>query len=237
MTTFFGRCCFVETHGPEIQGIFTSMKPALMDPLARLVPWWASPSGRALKRGSERLRALIGVEVAERVKDVEMCREAKDYLSCLIVANQAEGYVEDYTEHFMTYIIVAQVNIDATCAWALLHLLRNPDHLAAFEAEVQANPPIIDGIYPIKNMPFSEACLRETGRLYNNSVMLRYAQHDIQTPSGIVIPRGWIATSPVTVQMDQELYDEPGKWNPRRFLPAPDDATEGGGGRGDLYAT
>jgi sterol 14-demethylase len=139
----------------------------------------------------------------------------------------------------MTYIIVAQVNIDATCAWALLHLLRNPDHLAAFEAEVQANPPTIDGIYPIKNMPFSEACLRETGRLYNNSVMLRYAQHDIQTPSGIVIPRGWIATSPVTVQMDPELYDEPGKWNPRRFLPAPsDDATEGGGGRGgDLYAT
>jgi hypothetical protein len=106
MTTFFGRRrCFVETHGPEIQGIFTSMKPALMDPLARLLPWWASPSGRALKKGSERLRALIGVEVAERVKDVETCREAKDYLSCLIVANQADGYVEDYTEHFVSRLI------------------------------------------------------------------------------------------------------------------------------------
>ncbi|KAJ9096742.1 hypothetical protein QFC21_005012 [Naganishia friedmannii] len=218
VTTFFGRR-FVDAHGSELKCIFTTMKPALMNPLSRMVPWWASPSGRALKKGSRRMKGIIEAEVVERLRDLDACREGKDYLSSLIIANQTEGYVEDYTEHFSTFIIIAQVNIDATCAWALLHLLRNPEHLMAFEDEVKANPPV-DGIYPIENMPFGEACLRETGRLYNNSVMLRYAQHDIQTPSGLILPKGWIATSPVTVQMDPDLYYKPGKWNPRRFLPS-----------------
>lgn len=118
----------------------------------------------------------------------------------------------------MAYITAAQVSMDATCAWMLLHLSRNPESLTAFEAEVKANPPV-DGVYPLTNMPFGEACLRETGRLYNNSLILRYAKHDIPTSGGLVIPKGWVAISPVTVQMDPELYDEPNKWNPGRFLP------------------
>lgn len=101
----------------------------------------------------------------------------------------------------------------------MLHLLRNPEQLAAFEAEVKANPPV-DSIYPMKDMPFSEACLRETGRIYNNLLILRYVPRDIRVPSGLVIPKGLVAISPATVQMDPELYEEPGKWNPQRFLPS-----------------
>lgn len=127
----------------------------------------------------------------------------------------------------MTYIITAQTNIEATCAWTLLHLLRNLESLIAFEAEVKANPPV-NGIYPMSKMPFGEACLRETGRLYNNPIIVRYNKEDFETSSGLVIPKGWVAISPVTVQMDPEFYDEPDTWSPRRFLPL--------AGGGDLYA-
>ncbi|KAJ9114769.1 hypothetical protein QFC22_005645 [Naganishia vaughanmartiniae] len=226
LTTFFGRR-FADAHGLEIRSIYEATKVALLNPCSRVLPWWASPSGIALKRGSRRLTEIINAEVAERLQDLDTCREASDYLSGLIIANDTEGYSENYREHFelnkynahlaqSAYIALAQISIDNTCSWTLLHLLRNSDHLAAFEAEIRDSPPV-DGIYPMKNMPFSEACLWETGRLYNNFLIIRYAQHDIRTPSGLIIPKGWVAISPAAVQMDPELYEEPGKWNPSRF--------------------
>lgn len=68
-------------------------------------------------------------------------------------------------------------------------------------------------------MPFAEACLRETGRLYQGIASVRYASRDICGPGGKVIPKGLVAVSPLTVQQDPELYENPGKWNPRRFMP------------------
>lgn len=74
----------------------------------------------------------------------------------------------------------------------------------------------------MKNMPFGEACLRETGRLYQNIASVRYAARDICGPGVKVIPKGLVAISPLAVQQDPDLYENPGKWDPRRFLPAED---------------
>lgn len=107
-------------------------------------------------------------------------------------------------------------------SWTLLHLLRNPEHLARFENEIARNPPVNHGIYPLEDMSFSEACLRETGRLYGNFFMLRYVTRDLCGPDGTIIPKGWTAVSPMAVHYDSELYDNPGKWDPLRFMPAAD---------------
>ncbi|KAJ9096741.1 hypothetical protein QFC21_005011 [Naganishia friedmannii] len=229
LAVFFGPR-FVQDHGPEMISLLQRMQKALLSPWPRILPLWASPSGRTLKRVKERIKQLVDDEVEKRMEDVDHWSGANDYLSGLVMSNEAEGYQEHYyTEHFVTYIMAAHVNSAGTFAWTLLHLLRNPELMRAFEAEIKVNPPLSD-IYPIKDMPFSEACLRETGRLYNNLITFRYATRDIRTSSGVVIPKGWVATSPLAVQMDPELFEEPGRWNPRRWLPS---CTV----KRDLYAT
>ncbi|KAJ9110849.1 hypothetical protein QFC19_001358 [Naganishia cerealis] len=114
-------------------------------------------------------------------------------------------------------VTAAHANSDGTFCWTLLHLLRNPELLAEFEREIKSNPPV-EGRYPIKNMPFSEACLRETGRLYSNLANVRWVPRDIEAPGGIIIPRGWLAASPLVTQRDPELYHRPEEWEPHRFL-------------------
>ncbi|KAJ9106832.1 hypothetical protein QFC19_002960 [Naganishia cerealis] len=214
---FFGRR-FADLHGPELATMLDSIGKGLVNPWSRLMPLWASQSGRSMQKAAKTIKEIIDAEVTQRLRNLDEGREAGDYLTGLIASNEAEGYV-NYHEQFLTYFFAAQINTFPTFAWTLLHLLRNPEHLASFEAEVGSNPPDVDGIYPIKDMPFSQACLRETGRLYNNLITLRYAQNDIRTPSGFIIPKGFVASSPLTVAMDPELYEDPGKWNPRRFLP------------------
>jgi cytochrome P450 len=107
-------------------------------------------------------------------------------------------------------------------SWTVLHLLRNPDTLSAFEAEVSRNPCTEKGTYPLKSMPLGEACIRETGRLYGGVISLRYATRDLIGLDGIIIPKGLVAASPVAVHQDPDLYTQPGKWNPSRFMPSQD---------------
>ena len=119
----------------------------------------------------------------------------------------------------MILISASHVNTAGTFSWTVLHLLRNPHLLAQFEDEIRSNPPT-GGVYPAKTMPFSEACMRETGRFYTNLLLVRHATHDLVTPDGKVIPKGWVAASPLATQQDPTLYAHPERWDPSRFLPA-----------------
>lgn len=109
-----------------------------------------------------------------------------------------------------------------TFGWTILHLLRNPETLSAFETEIARNPCTEDGAYPLKSMPFSQACIRETGRLYANAISLRYVTRELVGPDGTIIPKGLVAASPLAVHQDPDLYAQPSKWNPSRFMPSED---------------
>ncbi|KAJ9108613.1 hypothetical protein QFC19_002331 [Naganishia cerealis] len=217
MTALYGPS-FVDRYATELIPVVRSFERAFVQPLTRVLPLWASPSGRVLLRAYKRMKQVIESEVNMRMKNLDQWQKEDDYLSYLLTMDdKAEDFFECYGEHLMTMISASHVNTAATFSWTLLHLLRNPSLLAEFEKEIKANPPIT-GSYPIKNMPFSEACLRETGRLYTNLLMLRYVAHDVTTPQGVIIPKGWVAGSPLATQQDPELYDQPGKWDPHRFL-------------------
>jgi cytochrome P450 len=123
----------------------------------------------------------------------------------------------------MAYQFAAKANFDGAWSWTLLHLIRNPQHLASFHDEIARNPPVNQGIYgPLDNMPFSEACLRETGRLYANMMTLRYVSRDLHAPDGTVVRTGWAAVLPMAVHRDPKTYENPDKWDPLRHLPSAD---------------
>ncbi|KAJ9101097.1 hypothetical protein QFC21_003315 [Naganishia friedmannii] len=219
MTALYGPR-FVDRYATELIPIVRSFERAFVQPLTRVLPLWATPSGRELLRAYRRLKQVIEAEVNMRMKDLDHWKkEGDDYMTYLLTMDdKAEDFFDCYGEHLMILISASHVNTAGTFSWTLIHLLRNPDMLAEFEEEIKANPRV-NGSYPIKNMPFSEACMRETGRLYTNLMMMRYIPQDVTTPEGIIIPKGWVAGSPIATQQDPELYDQPEKWDPRRFLP------------------
>ncbi|KAJ9101098.1 hypothetical protein QFC21_003316 [Naganishia friedmannii] len=208
---------FVHKYGDEVVPMVKSFERDIGHNLAMFLPLWATGVGRGLLRTRRRWKELIEAEVVARLEDPTRCVEAGDYLSYLLTLDNAARYMDCYGEHIVTAITAAHTNSDGTFAWTLLHLVRNPDLLAEYENEIRSNPPL-GGRYPIKTMPFSEACLRETGRLYSNLVNLRYVFRDMVAPGGIIIPKGWLAASPLVTQRDPELYPHPEEWEPHRFL-------------------
>jgi sterol 14-demethylase len=244
MTALYGRA-FVDRHATELIPIVRSFERAFVHPLTRVLPLWASPSGRVLLRAYKRLKEVIEAEVRMRLRQLDKWRDEPDYMSYLLTMDdKAEDFFACYGEHLvgmpqggsltvawakslstpsrqMIMISASHVNTAATFSWTVLHLLRNPHLLAQFEDEIRRNRPN-DGVYPTKHMPFSEACMRETGRLYTNLLLVRYATHDLMTPDGKVVPKGWVAASPLATQQDPTLYTRPKEWDPARFL-SPDD--------------
>ncbi|KAJ9111174.1 hypothetical protein QFC20_002668 [Naganishia adeliensis] len=174
LITYFGHQ-FVDTHTTELFTMADSCMQALLSPWARLLPLWAIQSGRKLNAAQARLTELIRVEIPERLKHIDVCRESDDYLSFLLTQDYDKG-VEPCDSEYTLYF----------------------------------------------SMPFAEACLRETGRLYTNLLTARYVTREMCGPDGIIIPRGWTVASPMAVHRDPALYDKPDKWDPARFLPAAD---------------
>lgn len=81
---------------------------ALLSPGTRLLPLWASPSGRKLKAAQARLAGLIGAEIQERLQHMDLCRESHDYLSFLLTEDCDKGvdpYASEYTLYFVSWVL------------------------------------------------------------------------------------------------------------------------------------
>ncbi|XP_054157194.1 uncharacterized protein LOC128955546 [Oppia nitens] len=82
-----------------------------------------------------------------------------------------------------------------------------------------------DGNYTyesISKMPYLEACIAETLRLYNPlSAINRIAAEDYKLgDTGITLPKSTIVSCNVQyLHRNPEYYPEPDRWNPERFMP------------------
>jgi cytochrome P450 len=94
-------------------------------------------------------------------------------------------------------------NQTTTFVWSLLHALRSS---------------LLDALRQQKTNDLLEATFRETGRLYTSLMLLRR----ITVPQAILgkhIPKGtFVACSPVVTARDPNLFDEPDKFRPERWL-------------------
>ncbi|KAJ9118617.1 hypothetical protein QFC22_003837 [Naganishia vaughanmartiniae] len=189
---------FVHKNGDELIPMVRNFEEEVGNILTILLPLWATGAGRRMLRMRRRWKELIEPEVSARLEDPRHCETADDYLSYLLTLDNPTQYMDCYAEHIIAAVTGFHANNDGTFAWTLLHLLRNPDLLAEYENEIKSNPPV-DGRYPIK-------------------VILRWVFRDVVAPGGIVIPKGWLAASPLVSQRDPEIYPRPEEWDPHRFM-------------------
>jgi hypothetical protein len=105
-TTCFGEQ-YAQSHEIELFAIMKGLQDGLTNPWFRLLPVWATACGRRLLRSKASLQRMLEAEVQDRLRDLDSCREARDYLSFFLLSQSSKGTIEsenDLSTHFVSQL-------------------------------------------------------------------------------------------------------------------------------------
>jgi cytochrome P450 family 135 len=165
------------------------------------------------RRRVDRVDELIYREIAERraAEDVE---QRDDVLSMLIAARHEDGSPmrdEEMRDELLTLLVAGHETTATSLSWAIERLSRNPDKLERLRAEV------LEG-----REEYLTATIQETLRLRPViSIVIRKLTEAVEI-GGYELPAG-ISVAPCVylVHRNPEVYPEPQRFLPERFLDNP----------------
>jgi cytochrome P450 family 135 len=165
------------------------------------------------RRRVDRVDELIYREIAERraAADVE---ERDDVLSMLIAARHEDGSPmrdEEMRDELLTLLVAGHETTATSLSWAIERLSRNPDKLERLRAEV------LEG-----REEYLTATIQETLRLRPViSIVIRKLTEAVEI-GGYQLPAG-VSVAPCVylVHRNPEVYPEPQRFLPERFLDHP----------------
>jgi cytochrome P450 len=167
----------------------------------------------ALRRRIDRVDELIYREIAERRRagDVE---ERDDVLSMMIGAHHEDGSPmrdEEMRDELLTLLVAGHETTATSLSWAVERLVRHPEKLERLRTEVS------DG-----REEYLTATIQETLRLRPViSIVLRKLTEPVEI-GGYELPAGVsVAPSVYLVHRNPEIYPEPQRFLPERFLERP----------------
>jgi len=165
------------------------------------------------RRRVERVDELIYREIAER-RAAEDVAQRDDVLSMLIAARHEDGSPmrdEEMRDELLTLLVAGHETTATSLSWAIERLARNPDKLERLRAEV------LEG-----REEYLTATIQETLRLRPViSIVLRKLTEAVEI-GGYELPAG-ISVAPCVylVHRNPEVYPEPQRFRPERFLERP----------------
>ena len=217
-------------HGAELVPMMAQFERDVQKPILRVLPWslWGfTEPGKSLAHTGARFNTLMVADMNDIVSHPEKHEGREDYFYMLVSA-AGKRFEACYGGHIMSLIFGGHANAAMSIPWLFLHARRTPGALDKICEEATLGRG--------ERKPFLEACLRETGRLYTNTNVLRKVMEETRV-GGHVIPAGTlVAASPTTTQRvdleDGGIYENAGHWDPARFL-----ASAKGDGQAQLDAS
>jgi cytochrome P450 len=171
----------------------------------RRVPWF--------RRRIERVDRLIYREIAERRRSQDL-GERDDILSLLAAARHEDGSPmseEEMRDELLTLLVAGHETTATSLAWAVERLSRHPDKLDRLREECEAG-----------EHAYVTATIQETLRLRPViSIVIRRLTEPVEI-GGHELPAG-VAVTPCAylVHTNPEIYPDPGRFRPERFLESP----------------
>ena len=182
----------------------------------------------------KKLRDSITTEIAKREKDLE---GREDILSMLMSARYEDGSAMD-REHLFdelgTFLFAGHETSAVAMAWAVYSLLTHREAHDRLVAELDAANISEPG--ELAKLPWLGAIVNETLRLYPVvSDVLRILKHPMELGE-FVVPAGHAVAAAISLaHFNEEVYPEPDRFNPQRFIDRSYDSSEylpfGGGAR------
>ncbi len=169
------------------------------------LPWF--------RRIIERIDGLLRREIAERRRATDL-EDRDDILSMLVAARHEDGSQMSDTEirdQLLTLLTAGHETTATSLAWAIERLSRHPQKLERLRDEVEARS---DG--------YLTATIQETLRLRPVvAIVLRRLTEPVEI-GGYELPAGvTVAPNIYLVHRDPEIYPEPDRFLPERFLDSP----------------
>ena len=156
---------------------------------------------------------LLYDEIRRRREDPDLASR-DDILSMLVQARHADGSAmadEELRDELMTLLVAGHETTATALSWALERLLRHPEMLDRLAEEVAAG-----------GEEYLDAVVKETLRLRPVlPVVVRMLKADMEI-GGRLLPEG-VAVAPCIhlVHRDPDVYPEPARFRPERFLERP----------------
>ena len=128
---------------------------------------------------------------------------------------------DDVRANIVTFIGAGHETTANALTWTLYLLSQAPDWRQRVEAEVDAHFDPAAPADAAENLPITKAVLEEALRLYPPAAILSREAIDDDHLAGRLVPAGTVVTvSPFLLHRHHLLWDEPGMFNPERFLGA-----------------
>jgi len=165
------------------------------------------------RRRIDRVDALIYREIAERRRAGDL-EERDDVLSMLVGARHEDGSPmsdEEMRDELLTLLVAGHETTATSLSWAVERLSRHPEKLERLRAEVEQG-----------REEYLTATIKETLRLRPViSIVLRKLTEPVEI-GGYELPAG-VAVAPCVylAHRNPEVYPEPERFRPERFLDNP----------------
>jgi cytochrome P450 len=167
----------------------------------------------AFRRRTERVDRLIAQEMAER-RAAEDLAEREDVLSMLLLARHEDGSPmsdAEIRDELLTLLVAGHETTATALSWAMERLTRHPEKLERLRAEVEAG-----------EEEYLTATIQETLRLRPVIVVVLRKLTEPVELGGYELPAGAsVAPCIHLIHRDPEIYPEPHRFRPERFLETP----------------
>ncbi len=167
----------------------------------------------AFRRRIDRVDELIHREIAER-RDAEDLAERDDVLSMLVAARHEDGSPmsdAEIRDELLTLLVAGHETTATALSWAMERLVRHPEKLERLRAEVLAG-----------EEAYLTATIQETLRLRPVIVLVVRKLTEPVEIGGYELPAGAAVTPCIhLVHRNPEIYPEPDRFLPERFLETP----------------
>ena len=167
----------------------------------------------SLRRRISRVDQLIGREIAERRAAADLA-ERDDILSLLVGARHEDGSAmsdAEIRDELLTLLVAGHETTATALSWAIERLIRHPAKLARLRAEVE-----------VGSEQYLTATIQETLRLRPVIVLVIRRLTEAVEIGGYELPAGASVTPCIhLVHRDPEIYPEPERFLPERFIDNP----------------
>ena len=165
------------------------------------------------RRLMEELDELLYAEIAAR-RDAADLAERDDILSLLLQARHEDGRPmsdRELRDELMTLLVAGHETTATGLSWAIELLARHPEALARLEEEIAAGEDA-----------YLDAVIKETLRLRPVIALVLRKLVEPMEIGGRLLPAGVsVAPSIYLAHRDPEIYPEPDRFRPERFLERP----------------
>lgn len=193
--------------------------PAVFLPFLLKLPL---PQAGRCRKARQELQEVLSAIIEARAKEEMGDSNTSDLLTGLMRAVYHDG--TQMSPHEVCGMIVAamfagQHTSTITTSWTMLHLMQpqNKKHLDAIRKEFAEFPSQINYDIVMNDMPFAEACARESIRRDPPLIMLMRKVLVDTKVGAFIVPKGdIIAVSPLLSHHDTEAFPDPRTWNPTR---------------------